>query len=235
MPHLFISRQGFPMKKEQVTQYYKDLAALVGEPNEDISGHSARVTGAMRMAIAGHSEWVIQVFGRWSGETVLKYVRSALLGMRGGNIAQKTEECAEDLRTVRRQVRIRTRERVASVGDTSGHARGIVEWALERAADQTLLRNGSQVQQACLRDAVQHVTRLLSSIEYNAEDVHTGIPNFVQCIGGLKHVVLDHEKCGCGWSWKAASAIPITDGPSSDCAGWCTRCLDRVGTLGLGV
>ena len=78
------------MTKANVVRFYKDLADLV-EYKGRITGHSARVTGAMRMAYAQLSEWTIQMFGRWGSATVLRYVREALLGKEGGSIAEIVE------------------------------------------------------------------------------------------------------------------------------------------------
>ena len=88
---MFVRTDGRPMRKVDIVEFYKDLSKLVGSETLRITGHSPRVTGAQRMAFAGHSEWVIQMFGRWNSEAVLKYVRAALLGSKGGNLAQTTE------------------------------------------------------------------------------------------------------------------------------------------------
>ena len=83
-------RDGHVMTKDQVIRFYRDLALAVGFEGR-IGGHSARVAGAMRMAFAHHTEWTIQVFGRWGSDAVLRYVREALLGKEGGTIARTTE------------------------------------------------------------------------------------------------------------------------------------------------
>ena len=36
------------------------------------------------MASAGHTAWVIRLFGRWGSDTVLRHVREALLGRKAG-------------------------------------------------------------------------------------------------------------------------------------------------------
>ena len=82
---------GSRSQKAEVVKFYTDLAVWDGQPRGHFTGHSARVTGAMRMALAGHSEWMIQVFGRWGSSAVLRYVREAILGVRGGRVAQITE------------------------------------------------------------------------------------------------------------------------------------------------
>ena len=82
---------GGPLLKKEVVQFYKDLMAAAGLDQLRRTGHSARVTGAMRMAYAGHPVWTIQVFGRWGSPAILEYVRDAILGQQGGHIAQVTE------------------------------------------------------------------------------------------------------------------------------------------------
>ena len=87
---LFPRRDGKYLTKKNVVGFYNALAELVRCTGR-MTGHSARVTGAMRMAYAHLSEWTIQMFGRWGSTTVLRYVREALLGRAGGHIAQVTE------------------------------------------------------------------------------------------------------------------------------------------------
>ena len=80
---LIVKANGDPVSKADMASYYKGLASAAGLQDLWLPPHCARVTGAVRMALAGVSEWTIQVFCRWGSDTVLKYVREALLGTRG--------------------------------------------------------------------------------------------------------------------------------------------------------
>eukprot|EP00972_Heterocapsa_arctica_P068182 10068478-Heterocapsa_arctica.AAC.1 len=82
---------GQPISKATIVEVYRALAEAAGAEHANLTGHSARVAGAMRMALAGHSEWLIQLFGRWGSSAVLLYIREALLGRRGGVISRVTE------------------------------------------------------------------------------------------------------------------------------------------------
>jgi CTP:molybdopterin cytidylyltransferase MocA len=61
-----------------------------------VTGRSPRVTGAQRMALAGVSEWRIQVFGRWGSSAVLRCIRDTLVAVEWADIA-KTVELAQPL------------------------------------------------------------------------------------------------------------------------------------------
>ena len=65
--------------KRDVAKVHRDLAEWAEEAGRHFAGHSARVTGVMRMAFAGHAEWMIQVFGRWWSATVCNDVWEAVL------------------------------------------------------------------------------------------------------------------------------------------------------------
>ena len=93
---------GEAMKKHEVVTFYRNIVEAVGYEDLHITGHSARVTGAMRMAIAGHRVWTIQVFGRWGSSAILGYVREAILGQQGGDLARVTEAARQATLTSRR-------------------------------------------------------------------------------------------------------------------------------------
>ena len=92
---LLPKRGGAPMSKKEMTAFFCDLEALTQSTGKRITGHSARVTGAMRMAFAGHTLHKIKIFGRWGSDAVERYVREAILGKKGGNIAKVTEGLAK--------------------------------------------------------------------------------------------------------------------------------------------
>ena len=50
-----------------------------------------RVTGAQRLALAGVSEARIITFGRWASNAFKLYVREAVLGEKGGDVARLVE------------------------------------------------------------------------------------------------------------------------------------------------
>ena len=51
-----------------------------------------RVTGAMRMALAGLPITLIKVFGRWASESVLQYLRETVVQGQGSIITQNIQE-----------------------------------------------------------------------------------------------------------------------------------------------
>ena len=94
---LFPKLGGDPLTKKEMAAFFNDLANAAGVSDRRITGHSARATGAMRMALAGHGLPKIKVFGRWGSAAVERYVREAILGRKGGNISKVTEGVAEEL------------------------------------------------------------------------------------------------------------------------------------------
>jgi hypothetical protein len=67
------------MQKRHVVGTFKLLVELMALDATGITGHSARVAGAQRLAAAGVPAWRVQAFGRWGSMAVLKYVREAML------------------------------------------------------------------------------------------------------------------------------------------------------------
>ena len=92
------------------------------------------------MALAGHSEWVIQVFGRWASSTVLRYVRTAILGAQGGQIAQTTEASASSLAVVSKGVKRKALQAQGQMGESQAWAPQVAaDWVLERAAGEAVI------------------------------------------------------------------------------------------------
>ena len=120
------------MNKKDVAAFYKDLASR-GFSDLFVPPHAARVTGAARMALAGHSEGVIQIFGRWGSSVVLRYVREALLGSRGGRVATPQAACSLSLAELRS---IAAKKLPAGMGRQRSHALSAA-WA-EQAVEQVV-------------------------------------------------------------------------------------------------
>ena len=75
----FPCRDGGQPTKTQVIKAWKRLQP--GGFEKDLSGHSARRSGAKRRARLGWSLWQIQFLGRWAASTVVDYVEEALSEM----------------------------------------------------------------------------------------------------------------------------------------------------------
>jgi len=155
-------------------------------PEIFITGHSPRVTGAQCMALAGVSEWRIQIFGRWGSSAVLRYIRDTLVAVEGADIA-KTVELAQPLPLHRI---------LSSV--QPGTPLAIQDWALEQLhrllatpVDGNLLR-----------------TELLATIAGLRQELATvsarTYPKVVVCRGsGIGHHTANSVSTHCGWQWSA--------------------------------
>lgn len=93
------------------TQIAAKLQLPTSHPNGApcFTGHSARVTGAMHMASLNIELWRIQLFGRWSSEAFLLYIRDAPLAQLDNLAAESTAQMSiqaakEQLKDLLRQV-----------------------------------------------------------------------------------------------------------------------------------
>ena len=195
----------------------------------------------MRMALAGHSEWVIQLFGRWTSATVLKYVRDALLGENGGNIAQLTEHKATPARMGMsiESVEKRIKE---SVGRRGGGVRGARRNRALRnvAVDQITVRVIPEVMKLVeskfeLRSAPvpeeaveQMIEERLEEVLKTIKDYLSTTPSYIMSYSGLKHVTLFNDTALCGWIYKDDKVRVIHEGPGGALSdGWCRKCARR--------
>ena len=214
---------GTAMSKAEVVKFYRDLLQALGGPHLklNITGHSPRATGAMRMATSGHSEWVIQMFGRWGSPVVLRYVRDALLGREGGTIAQQTEG---------NSLGARWSQAASAVKQTPGVEQ--LDPLLTKQAIRSLMEQVTQdlMDKQQLPDLAsftsQFQERMVAFEARTAELAARQFPSFVQCAGGKRHVTVDWAHTHCGWTWAASRATPIVDGPSAKArALWCSVCF----------
>ena len=222
---LICTDEGQAMTKEQMVTFYREIAKASGIWNLRITGHSCRITGAQRMALAGHPVWTIQVFGRWGSAAVLGYVREALLGHQGGELAQRTEAAAssrtsvKNLRAIagemlRKCASPRTIPQVAEEALTS-----II---LEHLAD-TQFESGPGA-----TEIVEAEVRLKANTvwAFSEQELKLGRARTLRNSRGRLHIKFDKERCLCGWTWAGQQVTyPKREGPVvGDTTGWCARC-----------
>ena len=92
---LITNRFGEVVSKEEMVTELRGFAVWLGDADVHITGHSMRVTGAQRLALAGVSEGKIRLFGRWASRAMFKYTREALLGKQGLLVAKQVEAAGE--------------------------------------------------------------------------------------------------------------------------------------------
>ena len=91
-PLLVRDYQGLPFSKEAVTRLMQLIAGTTGHGDLLITGHSMRVTGAMRMALAGLPVELVKVYGRWASEAVMAYLRETVIQGDGAKVAEKVQK-----------------------------------------------------------------------------------------------------------------------------------------------
>ena len=72
-------KDGVAVSKAAMVAEIRSMAEALKAPAGRYTGHSLRVTGAQRMALAGIPLEQIRVFGRWSSNQALKYTRGTVL------------------------------------------------------------------------------------------------------------------------------------------------------------
>ena len=84
--------EGTVVPKATMSAETARFARQCGAPDGIYSGHSLRVTGAQRMAMAGVETEKIRVFGRWTSKQLLRYTRDTLVNDLCGNMAKVVED-----------------------------------------------------------------------------------------------------------------------------------------------
>jgi hypothetical protein len=204
---------------------YQSLVDKVGSSNLRITGHSPRVTGAQRMALAGISEWRIQTFGRWGSSAVLSYIRETLIQGKGDFLAAEVES--------------------ASLQPLSGSLQDVVKLAAPDLAPEflnqdLLLERVDRALERMLEGGVLHkkwegdlkeslleqVRTLMVPIQTEIDEL--SIPKAVKNdLSNVVHLVRTSIHTQCGWMW--ADHLDIITPTQLDAEGfWCKRCC-RVG------
>ena len=200
-------KDGKVLTKRNVESFYENLAEMVGYQGR-ITGHSARVTGAMRMAYAGHSEWAIQLFGRWGANTVLRYIREALLGKAGGHIAQITEGVLPDnasIDTIRKYVR----EMVSRYlkGKIEGKDMPVFEGAAITAVEEKMLQRVTV--EKCTPKG-EELTRVITERMHEMGELLTEKPTTLRHVrkhGGIRHTLWAGDVAHCGNSFPEEQVV----------------------------
>jgi hypothetical protein len=182
---LVVDAYGAQVGKEAMVAAFRAAAKAAGMPADVfITGHSPRVTGAQRMALAGVSAWRIQVFGRWGSAAVLKYVRDTLVSIEGSDIA-KTVEAAKPMPLHRV---------LASV--QPGTPLVIQDRALEVLHRLPAMPVDSQALRTELMNTITGLRRELAEVSSRT------YPQVVVCRGsGIAHRTANSTATHCGWQW----------------------------------
>ena len=217
---------GSAVTKQEVVHFYCDLVDLAGLADLRITGHSARVTGAMRMAFAGHQIWTIQVFGRWGSPAILGYVREAILGKSGGQIAQKTEG-ADDPELGWKQVQKIVNDTAVNGGHQSKPEKAVSQAVAKVAFEQFRLmpeRIGRHTGRAAVEEQAAIIIEGVR--DYATSQLRLGRARVLQSRRGILHVDYQSGSALCGWKWANSGAVVMKRcGPVvGEAAGWCPRC-----------
>ena len=183
------------------------------------------------LALEGHSEVKIQIFGRWGSNAVLRYVREALLGKRAAFM--RPTENALSLGELRACVVARAEshggvgaKRKAMAGAEAAMERLLESklWAAMDTQKEELLAFIEERLEEVLHDSTGHETK------YTA----------VQCTRttGRTHVRLSDQITFCSWPWSANGGVLAGElavpslGSDEAKKSWCTRCLQLFHSVG---
>ena len=225
---LLVNGHGRPLTKAQVVAFYSELVSRAGVSGLRITGHSARVTGAQRMAAAGLPLAVIQLFGRWGSNAVLGYVRDSLLAPRGGDISRQVESAALALDEA--DVRARLHAHGGSL--TSAHVDEAAERAFTRLVPQLLSKELEpfRLQESLLALLSQQVEQVTSDL---AGVAGCSTPDFVLRLDSelaRVHATAGSEVTQCGWRWARGGASPVPSSAWGSADKRCRKCAKRMGS-----
>ena len=189
----------------------------------------------MRMAYAQLSEWTIQMFGRWGSATVLRYIREALLGRDGGNIAEIVEGVLPGNATIEM-----IKDYVNQI--ISAHA-GVKEGLDIRDAamfeDATLTHLEKQLLPAITKDKAELDTTEVMNVIFEKiaalekQLIHKPVDGklrWVMGVRGKKHIIWSGNVSHCARDWRP-DKIRVCEALPKERAGWCGCCYRRASSV----
>ncbi len=197
--------EGHPATKAEVVREVKHVGRLLGV-SAGISGHSLRVTGAQRLALAGVALPRITLFGRWAGKSMITYAREALLGARGGGLAER-------------------------VADVDFSEKGLVALARatgpgvpESAVREFVLHAGAEPMGQLDRTNLVKQWEALAErakSDHDSSSAAPPLPALIRSRAGIIHKVISSRITRCGWAWGANCD---TEAVAEDTALSCRKC-----------
>jgi hypothetical protein len=195
------NRSGRPCTKHEVVHELRNVAQLTGTPGK-VTGHTMRVTGAQRLALAGISDTRITTFGRWTSAAFRKYVREAVLGINGGDLAAQVEQRLLD-------------QQVYACMEGQAQASGAPDALLTEFKHRVF----SNPQIALTNKVIEERWRTyLSEVERELQAAKTrALPEYCMSEAGITHAIVDHRLTQCGWLWSQAANCRTVESTSVTC------------------
>ena len=211
---LFPRADGCPTSKAGMVSLFKHIARCAGAPVAQVTGHSARVAGAQRMALAGVHIWVVQLFGRRGSSAVLRYAREALLGSRGGGLARATaaggDHTLDEIKSRVARFMAPPAQAASGSGKQQPISAGAVTAVVERIAKETFPRMApAAVELKAALSGLEALDRRVSEIAPVIGMIQQDcLRPYVQCPGGRLHVPADNAYTRRGWAWRRGEGVP---------------------------
>ncbi len=185
------SLTGQPATKAEVVREIRHVGKLLGVTN-GISGHSLRVTGAQRLALAGVAVPRITLFGRWASKAMVTYARESLLGARGGGLA---EQVADVDFTERGLIAL------ARSSTTNAPEAAVREFVMHAGAEPM----GSLGKADLVRQWAQLADQ--AKAEHASASSSPPLPSLIRSRAGVIHKVVSQRITRCGWTWSSHDDI----------------------------
>ncbi len=181
------SLRGQPATKAEVVREIRHVGKLLGVTN-GISGHSLRVTGAQRLALAGVAVPRITLFGRWASKAMVTYARESLLGARGGGLSGQVAD-----------VDFTERGLIALARSTTSNApeAAVREFVMSAGAEPM----GALGKEDLVRQWAQLADQARS--ERASSSSTPPLPSLIRSRAGVVHKVVSQRITRCGWSWSS--------------------------------
>ena len=184
-----VNLRGQPATKAEVVAGIRAVAAATKSPGP-ITGHSLRVSGAQRLALAGVSEARITTFGRWSSAAFKLYVREAVLGVKGGDLSKVVEQNLTEA----------AQESVIQELTSEAHGLGA-----EACADFASEMAANPLAELTRVDVEAKWRAFAASL---ADEVRAAaarpLPRFCLSEQGVVHEITSCRYTRCGWHWAKA-------------------------------
>lgn len=217
--------KGEHQTKKQIVSLFLSLTDAVGANDLRITGHSPRVTGAQRMALAGISEWRIQTFGRWGSSAVLGYIRETLLQGKSDFLAAEVEAATPaPLSGSLEEIVSMAVPALPLSTLTPDYLLDRVDRALENIAGGHAISERWEGQ--LKNKLLEQVRAVLLPVQQECDELRN--PKAVRNnLSGVVHLIRTSTHTMCGWMW--ADHVGTSTPVKLDAEGfWCKRCC-RVG------
>lgn len=215
---LFVTASGRPLSSHAFISFYKDVYRAIGFDPAKAQGHSARIWGSRQLARMNIEIPVIQVFCRWGGPTVLRYLSDEALGIKGVRL-RTSSNAAPSLAEITAKVNVAVSKQLAVLKSPAWEPDlpALAAAAADKVSEHLLALHNARGPERIpsILPQIESLVARLASLETDVVAISgSSTPRFVACDcrwGGKLHRALATGVTLCGWPWKARGGRPIAE------------------------